>query len=352
MVVRRSKISYYFLLFYYLFCFLFFCFSCEKSHFPLEPLSAHYTTHDYKWEIDTLKVDEAWQIMMSDIWGTDENNVWVVGHSDVNKYQIWHWDGIDWTNVNPGVYGISPSYEEIFGFSENDIWVVGSGVYQVGIEPDPHYREFILHFNGTQWIRYSDIKAPICLSIWGASESELYFGCDSGVVLYKNGAHWEKQYVGNDAQIVNMWGFNSEQIFAIGYSWSTYQWYFFEKKQYGWKVNDSGIFKFGYFLWGLDLNHFYSVGERGLYEYKNGQWINTFYANSIYCIYGNQSNNIFMGGYKNKLYHFNGENWHNYEQFEEPNRYFVGIWCNSNSVFLIMGSFDYTYIVRGYPIRD
>lgn len=325
--------------------------SCEKNSSPLESLSAYYTSHNYAWEIDTLEASDAMQIMMEDIWGTDENNVWVVGHSDYNSYQIWHWDGSDWSSVDPGNYGVSPSYEEIFGFSASDFWVVGSGSYQIGIDPEPHHREFILHFNGTEWTRYSDLKAPICLSIWGLSSSDLYFGCDSGIVLYKNGINWEKQYIGNDAQIISLWGFSATQIFAVGYSWTTHQYYFFEKNLYNWTVSDSGNLNFGYLLWGIDIDHFYSVGGRGLYEYKNNQWVNTIYANSLYCIYGTHPNNIFMGGFHNTIYHFNGEKWYQYIEFENEKKWIGGSWCNPSNVFLIMKESYKTYILRGKIIK-
>lgn len=334
------------ILYYFLFFFLLIQ-SCEKNSSPLESISSQYTSHNYRWEIDTLDATDAMQIYMFDIWGTDENNVWTVGHSDDNSYQIWHWNGVNWMNIDPGIYGDSPSYSEIFGFSVNDFWVVGSGSYRVGIDPELHHREFILHFNGTQWTRYSELKAPACLSIWGLSSSDLYFGCDSGVVLYKNGVNWEKQSIGNDAQIISLWGFNATQIFAIGYSWSTRQYYFFEKNQYRWTVSDSGNLKFGYFLWGLDIDHFFSVGGRGLYEYKNGQWVNTFYANSINSINGTNLNNIFMGGFRNNIYHFNGENWHHFAEFDNANQGVDGIWWNSSNVFIIIGDMRCSYILRG-----
>ena len=163
-----------------------------------------FTSHDFIWEIDTLQAPDAMQINMKDIWGTDQDNVWIVGHSDDFNYQVWHWDGTTWININPIIYGDRPSYREILGFSVNDLWIVGVGITQIINEPNLQRREYILHYDGTQWERYTQIKAPPCLSIWGTSRDDLYFGCDSGIVLYKNGSIWEKQNTGTDAQIISM----------------------------------------------------------------------------------------------------------------------------------------------------
>ena len=324
--------------------------ACEKSSSPLESLSAQYTSHDYEWEIDTLEASDAMQIYMYDIWGTDENNVWTVGHSDDFDYQIWHWEGIEWTSVNPRIVGDRPSFSEMIGFSANDLWVVGSGVYQIGLEPELRHREYILHFNGIEWTRYINIKAPPCLSVWGPSKNELYFGCDSGVVLYKNEQTWQKQSIGNDAQIVSIWGFSPSQVFAVGYSWSTSQYYFFERTPDDWAIIDYGNLKFGHFLWGLDFDHFFSVGGRGLYEYIDSKWVNIFPISSLNCIYGSHSNDIFIGGYRNKIHHFNGENWYHFAEFDNENQEVDGIWCNSSSVFIVIGDLLNTYILKGMTI--
>ena len=111
--------------------------------------------------------------------------------------------------------------------------------------------------------------------------------------------------------------------------------------------SDSEGSNFGYFIWGRDINHFYSVGGRGLYEYRGGKWINRLYVNSMNSIYGSDLNNIFMGGYRNKIYHFNGENWYQYIELEDENKSIEGVWCNSNNVFLIMREISKTYILRG-----
>ena len=338
--------------FMYLIPFIF-VLSCEVNRTPLlstpKKTAKNITSHEFQWQIDTLYAVDAMQIYMHDVWGTDENNVWVVGHSDHYDYQIWHWDGSGWTNINPHITGDRPSYHELFGFSENDIWIAGDGVYRKGNDPKLFFREYILHYDGSQWKRFDEIKAPMCLSVWGSSANDLYFGCDSGIVLFYNGSTWQKQQTGTDAQICSIWGFDPDNAYATGKSFANQEFYLFKKSGNHWEPQDSGSFAVnGNFIWGLDLDHFYRVTGSGVLQYVNGDWEYIIYSRLVRCMFGNAENNIFVAGYKNELFHYNGMNWHKYPDFVQPHREFFGIWCNETSVFLIMGSLDYTCMVRGY----
>ncbi len=51
------------------------------------------------WSIDTLAYPGSFQTMMSDIWGSDPNNVYVVGHNERGYGKMYHYDGLAWTDV-------------------------------------------------------------------------------------------------------------------------------------------------------------------------------------------------------------------------------------------------------------
>ena len=55
------------------------------------------TSHDYTWQEYTFG-DAGYPNTLYDVWGTDENNVWVVGGMEINGtfYGGLHWDGIQW----------------------------------------------------------------------------------------------------------------------------------------------------------------------------------------------------------------------------------------------------------------
>jgi len=123
--------------------------SCQRSTEPLiNNPGPDTTSHNFTWTADTIYAEDAYQIYLYDIWGTDENNVWAVGHSEKLRYRIWHYDGKTWSNVYVPAFYHVPTYREIFGFGENDFWIVGYGV-KTNIDSAVGY---ILHYDG-EWRR-------------------------------------------------------------------------------------------------------------------------------------------------------------------------------------------------------
>ena len=171
-------------------------------------------TPKFEWVTDTLWARDAQQIYMYDIWGTDKNNVWVVGHSDRTKYQIWQWDGQEWKSINPQIVGYRPSYSEIFGFSEEDFWIVGSCAHLFpGDSLDT--KGYILHYDGA-WKRIDNNNLPKCMSVWGTSSNNMYIGCYEGILLRYDGSNFYKYYSGVDAQIHSIWGIGDSIVYALG----------------------------------------------------------------------------------------------------------------------------------------
>ncbi len=332
-------------------------FGCEKSKTPLEPLSKYYTSHEYEWEIDTLEAPGAWQTIMTDIWGTDENNVYVVGHSDVLLYQAYHWDGMNWSPIDIRFPGHPSSLSEIYGFSETDIWAVGEEVHGV---PITTRKNFIVYYNGSEWELIRNVDAPVCLSVWGTSSNNLFVGCDSGVVLNYDGSAWEKQYTNSQAGIVSISGFNSETVYAVGNEKDkqmpvdTSYYYFFKYDNEGWQTVDSAKrtialepFKFGSSdLWGQN-GTLYSAGH-GLYLFQGKLWNSILNENiGLISIHGNNLNDIFAVGLFGYIFHYNGLEWHQYYQFKDQFINNKGVWMHGDYVFIIGQSDNYSVILRG-----
>lgn len=164
--------------------------ACEKDKTPLSAENNNYTSHDYEWEVDTLHAPDAFQVIMLGIWAMDKNNVWVVGHSDVNKYQAWLWNNNKWENQLLWFPGHPHSLNAIYGFSENDVWVVGVDYRNY---PAINHRSLIAHYNGNNWKLIEEVDAPRCLSVWGSDPNNIFVGCDSGFVLYYDGSQWVKK---------------------------------------------------------------------------------------------------------------------------------------------------------------
>ena len=324
--------------------------SCKKSTEPISINAGPDTTsHNFIWTADTIYAEDTYQIYLYDIWGTDENNVWAVGHSDLTRYRIWHYDGTSWKNVYvPAIYHV-PTYREIFGFSENDFWVVGHGV-KTNIDTAVGY---ILHYDG-EWHRMDNYDLPICASVWGTSSDNMYFGC-YGIIARYNGKKFIKYETGRDIQFRAIWGFNDSTVYIIGTETEKNGKYFagFYEFQNNHIVllDSSRHFEkgFGMDLWGYDMDNFYSAID-GVYKYNNGQWDNVFHSSTIYSIYGNAPNNVFAGGYRTGLFHFNGNVWKKIENTP----YSLGIWsiwCNDDYVFVIQDYDYYRIILKGKMIH-
>ncbi len=315
-----------------------------------------YTSHDFTWEIDTLYNPEALQVNMRDIWGTDENNVWVVGHSDVHKYQAWHWDGSRWENVPLIFPGHPHSLDAIYGFSESDIWIVGTEFQNY---PNIFHRSFIIHYDGSTWTHFDELDAPMALSVWGSDPNNVFVGCDSGVVLHYDGINWQEQSTGTTAQMVSFAGVNTQHPYAIGIGlddlnpYDSTFYYFFESNGNSWEIKDQFILypfsppnKFGEKLWVSPDGSIYSAGKDGVYEWVDNMWIK-IRKGSFLTIYGTDKNNFLAGGLRNELIHFNGENWYLFEEFSRSSEWFFDIWMKNKHTFVIGRALNRTYIYRG-----
>lgn len=324
--------------------------SCERDKTPLgagNNQQQEYPGHDFEWTADTLTAGDAFQIYMYDIWGTEEDNVWCVGHSDLNAYQIWHWDGKCWRNVDPKIQGPRASYLEIFGFAENDFWIAGYTSI---------YNGYLLHYDGS-WHRMDNDELPMCMSIWGSSSQNLFIGCRNGIILRYDGEKFTRYYTGKNLQINTVWGLKSGQVFAIGNNGDNQPaeppmryFYKYEKNKFvliG-SINQSlpGDDTIGMDLWGADINSLYSPTGNSLTKYENGKWVTQFYA-PLFRIYGSSSNNIFTGGYGSALYHYNGYDWAALHFNDPINESIWGIWCNENYVFVIQDLDNVERIFRG-----
>jgi len=334
---------------------------CEKNKTPLSVETPNYTSHDYEWEIDTLHAPDAFQVLMRGVWGTDENNVWVVGHSDETKYQVWHWDGLKWENHYLLFPGHPHSLKDIYGFSESDIWIVGTDYQNY---PNTRFKNFIVYYNGNNWELIEGIDAPFCISVWGTSSSNLFVGADSGFILYFNGTDWIKQTTETSAQIISIQGINSQKIYTIGAGlddlspYDSTFYYFFEYNEGSWKTRGSFIkypFSpkdlFGEKLWASPEGNLYSVGNDGLYLWQDNFWLR-LREERLSAINGTQENNIFIAGPRNNIFHFNGDSWQRFEFF---NKYYFdagfSFCCNQDHVFMTAQEGNCSYMIRGHLLE-
>jgi len=333
-----------------MFIVLLFSLACKRDFSPfLKTDLPDKTSHEFTWATDTIIAD-AYQIELYDLWGTDENNIWAVGHSDLIRYRIWHYDGSAWENVYVQSVGHVPTYSEIFGFSENDFWIVGYGVKS----DDSPAVGYILHYDGS-WNRMDNLDMPIIESVWGSSSKDMYFGCFKGEIIHYNGEKFTTFKTEDDIQYRSLWGVSDSSIFALGNKIVELGPNQFNSISVLYKLNH-GRFElqdsadnynkgFGMDLWGYDIDTFYSAAD-GIYKYVIGQWVNQFKSSTIYSVFGSSYNNVFAGGFNTGLYHYNGNTWKKIENAPFSSNIW-SIWANDKYVYLLQDYGNYRIVSKG-----
>jgi len=195
--------------------------SCRNN--ATGPAGPDTTSRSFVWRVDTLWTPRASQITMWDIWGSSENDVWAVGHSDDSKARIWHWDGETWQNIKPEFekWG-GLTHRKIFGFSKDDFWIVGG--LNARFYPWQDYGS-LLHYNNGAWELYPPEGLPFFMSIWGTSSTNLYIGALNGSIYHYNGTELTRLLTGIEgsfaAQANTMWGFNENTVYAKATTYDT-----------------------------------------------------------------------------------------------------------------------------------
>lgn len=293
------------------------------------------TTHEYDWSTTSTGV---WQSELVDIWGTDENNIYAVGGVRLNNttYGIMKWNNTEWApvQVGGGMYAIT-------GFSDNDIWVVG---------------EAVQHYDGKEWKRLDAMSSgnqefPLNQifydnkpynSIWGNSGTDVYFGSQRGTIVHWDGKNTTVVYTKSENFIIqNIHGSSTTNIWAVGteyYSpWRNLVLHF---NGTTWteitNLPDETFFPSGVYV--LNDKEVYICGESGLLYGNESGWkeISLPGNAALSKIKGIHGNDIFLTGHFNSLYHYNGEDWHWYNELYNPQGGFLrGVFPIADKVYTV-----------------
>jgi len=159
--------------------------SCNSN--PIEP-EPQPGRRDYVWTADTLKLPYGEFATISEIWGSDPNNIWASGSGSSNQYRLWHYSNGNWNNIEIG-FSILDA-RKLFGFNNSNIWL-GTAL---GI---------IAHYDGIKWTSFGNLSPSgeilVIQGLWGISATDLYaFGfLDKqdrtgyrGCIMKYNGSKW------------------------------------------------------------------------------------------------------------------------------------------------------------------
>jgi hypothetical protein len=136
---------------------------------------------------------------LNSVTAVSANDVWAAGNYSNNGLQvnlILHWNGSTWTQVpapNAGPY--LQMLNSISATSANDIWACG---WQLTTGGEPHYGNFILHWNGTDWqvVGTPDpngVNTDFLYSVSGTSASDAWAAgfYDTGTAYLTFIVHWD-----------------------------------------------------------------------------------------------------------------------------------------------------------------
>ncbi len=282
------------------------------------------TSHAVTWRIDTIGV---WPSVLYDVSAIDENNVWAVGEIwTPEKDTVWNnentknnavkWNGNEYeyyqlevslSDGQPIIQGLQVALP----FTENNIWLFSSSAY--------------VRWDGIEWhSSWKFERKGAISSAWGASSSDFYLVGSNGSITHYNGSSFTLMETGTDISLFEIKGFvdpqtGKQHVWALGFE---------NGKSVVLKLEDGvwtnvwdmellqNNFRFPHALY-LDNSktivmdiwngpeqkgRLYCFNQNDFTEYKMLAEHGTFSSG----IGGSGINNIYIGGSRYRVEHFNG----------------------------------------------
>jgi hypothetical protein len=288
------------------------------------------TSHDYTWERITIG---EWQSSLSDVWGTDENNVYAVGSVRINgePYGILKWDGSEW---KPELF--RGGRIAIFGFAENDIWEAGNN--------------HVMHYDGSEWNRIDGYtidnqsfpldevlfnNSPYT-SIWGTSSENLYFTGLEGKIVHWDGEKGSLMETPTEIALLDIYGLSFNYILAAGTDLLSTSALIYDGDN--WNIIQDLNYDLHLFttVFPISRNEYYVGGSKS-YRRFGDEWEEVIgdTLGIINKIRGNyKTGEIVAVGDANTLLHFNGESWHNIS-FDRSTDTFNSVYISDTTIFVV-----------------
>lgn len=356
---------------------LFTGFGCDKD--PVTSSSPKELAN-FIWSVDTLAYPGSFQTLMSDIWGSSANNLYVVGHNSGSIGIMFKFDGKVWSEVKLNVaqggnIREGMTLESIYGFGPNDIWAVGRRALN-NPNPPPNFfhRSVIIHFDGKTWQEVDLSRAGAqpqeasLETIWGSSPNDIWAGGLYGTLFHFNGTAWKREFLPltfpdspeGFSAIRAITGSSPENAFMTVYKRDEITHretnYLMKLTAGQWAVVDSfnvppilsGI-KWGDLeMWYAPWNVLYSVGSGGIFRGKSMPYEWWLIGGNTYTdIAGTDENNILAVGIFGSAYHFNGDHWAQLKVINHPSLLYTGVWMDERNVFVIGTTNGVTMILHG-----
>jgi hypothetical protein len=336
--------------------------SCQDSTGPEPPKPGK---RDYVWSIDTISYTGSLQTLLTTIWASSPTDVYVVGHNDQNRGQMYHYNGLTWT---PALLAVSDGgsiaggfdLSAIYGFTPNDIYAVGERI-QSNPTPPPNFLDssLIIHFDGIRWTEAELERGRGLSGIWGKRSDDLFAVGWLGTLFRYDGLGW-KRFQTNDSFGYNRLVGNETEVYLLGSISLNYtpdhvsRDYLLEWKDTSFVVIDSIIEvpgaspTFGHLAIEGIQGTIYTAGW-GAFAKKGLGWkrISALGMETFYDIFGTRNEHIFICGFGKTLFHFNGSDWKKLDIPGDSLLPLYGVWCDEEEVF-VLGSDGYrSFVIHG-----
>ncbi|RMI13168.1 MAG: hypothetical protein D6681_06115 [Calditrichaeota bacterium] len=316
--------------------------SCKKNPTPGEPppTGPDTTSHHFAWQIDTFGTENS---VFFDVAVIDENNIWAVGEIHtaqtdtfdslgnwVPPYNAVHWDGRHWELRRINFYlcpnGTSPTpfpIQAVYAFSENDIWFTRGASF--------------VHWDGIRFVHDCSMNRIIGGSIqriWGKNSENLYAVGYSGTIIHYDGQHWQEMDSGTDVDLTDIWGSpDGSIVWACGWkdlppktvllkqssgSWEVV----YEDEQHLTSLRQDSLSGVLISLWTNTSDSLYLLSTTGIYTapaHTTGV-ARRLWNQSLFLpgfprrIRGRAANDLVMVGDFGMVGHYNGASWKLYEE--------------------------------------
>ncbi len=335
-------------------------FGCKKD--PVSPRNLR----ELNWTVETLAHPDNIQTLIGDIWASSAKDIYVAGGANTTHGILWHFDGARWTDVKITITQGGPivgfiNFDDIYGFGPNDVWLVGKRVaYSTG-DPDS---SLLVHFDGIRW---REIPTPIgrgLTAIWGPVSSNIWIAGLNGTLFHYDGTRVKIDTIPlaipKDADpfynVLSIAGHASETYMLLAdFNSNPNRYFFLERNGNKWTVKDSTFFFNSHSLWLSPEGTLYVAGN-STYRRQGNTW-STFLEGRTtlwsFGIHGTSDNNLFVvgrsntGNYPGAVYHYNGKDWFQYKNLENPQYSYYEVWTDGDEVFIVGTAGSKSIVLHG-----
>jgi hypothetical protein len=334
--------------------------SCKKDSPPEPPIGPKPGKREYVWTVDTITYPGSYQIGMRSIYGTSNDNIYIVGHNDQNRGKMYRFDGHRWSPIvltasEGGPIQGAITLAAIDGRGPNDIWAVGEETYYDPLTRRISDSSLIIHYNGVQWAKAQIRHARRLQAVKAFDDGSVFAGGMYGSSYRYDGSQWH--FVSADTNIwFSGFGYDGQNICGLAYTpgWLAGYYeiiYLLRWADPIWQIVDSVSIttsvsaRFGHLGMGSFGSTVYSVGY-GVFQKIGSRWDRiSSIAGTYGVVRGTRAEHVFVVG--DKVWHLNSENWQELQARGASTWGLSDVWCSEDEVFIVGSDALQSFVIHG-----